>query len=323
VAEHWLYLPSVGFLLFLAGCFVDFPERSRRFLAAVACLFVVGLSARSVLRSSDWRSGEALFRQVIGSGGSKVRVALNLAAIYTEKGDYVKAESLLRKVLQMCPDYPVARNSLAHVLFLEGRKAEADALFVAASNDAQEARKEYPKTWVAALNVAHMRYNENRPEEALAILEKARHDYSNNWELISFQTELLRTTRGPDAALEPVEAFAHDNWWHSGAAIAIGKLRYEKGELDLAQAALRHASRLDIHDVRALNLMAVMSLNQDRMGEAYETQRQAVARQPDEPRQCLMLSDILTKMGRNEEAQAALATVTKMQALAQSEPIAN
>ena len=32
VAEHWLYLPSIGFLLFLAGIALDLP--GRRFLAA-------------------------------------------------------------------------------------------------------------------------------------------------------------------------------------------------------------------------------------------------------------------------------------------------
>src|SRR5205823_5425719 len=38
VAEHWLYLPSVGFLIFLAGLILDLP---RRFQAGVAVAAIV------------------------------------------------------------------------------------------------------------------------------------------------------------------------------------------------------------------------------------------------------------------------------------------
>ncbi len=35
-AEHWLYLPSVGFLIFLAGCAIDLPPRYRKFSIVLA-----------------------------------------------------------------------------------------------------------------------------------------------------------------------------------------------------------------------------------------------------------------------------------------------
>jgi hypothetical protein len=34
VAEHWLYLPSVGFLLFIVGCCLELPARGRSIFAA-------------------------------------------------------------------------------------------------------------------------------------------------------------------------------------------------------------------------------------------------------------------------------------------------
>src|SRR5205823_4611677 len=43
VAEHWLYLPSVGFLIFFAGCTLDLPRRFRVGLTAVAVVAIVGL----------------------------------------------------------------------------------------------------------------------------------------------------------------------------------------------------------------------------------------------------------------------------------------
>jgi Flp pilus assembly protein TadD len=90
-----------------------------------------------------------------------------------------------------------------------------------------------------------------------------------------------------------------------------------------AEAAFRHASWLDVHDAEALNLMALLSVRQNKLEDACRTQRRAVSRQPDQPRQYLLLSDILVKMGRTEEAHAALAQVTRLQAAARTDSIVN
>ena len=66
-----------------------------------------------------------------------------------------------------------------------------------------------------------------------------------------------------------------------------------------------------------------MKMRQNRLDLACEIQRRAVARQPDEPRQYLLLSDILEKMGRTDEARAAQAHVSALSALARSEPRLN
>jgi protein O-mannosyl-transferase len=316
VAEHWLYLPSVGFILFVAGCLVALPRSALKFAPAMACLFVVGLTARSYVRSGDWLNSEIFYTRTLAAGGGSVRVVLNLGLVYAAKGEYHHAEMLLRRALQLCPDYLIARNNLANVLQQQGKTAEADRTFREASAAAPEARKEYPRTWVAALNVAKMRVKADDSAGALEVLAKARQDYPGVWPLISLESELLRKTRGPDAALVAVEEFARKNWWHIDAAIALGKLYAEKNDVARAEAAFKHASRLDVHDVSALNQSALLQVNQKRFDEAYEIQRRAIARQPDEPRQYLILSDILEKMGRGEEARAALAQVQHLQSLA-------
>jgi tetratricopeptide (TPR) repeat protein len=318
VAEHWLYLPSVGFLLFVAGCLIELPRPGRKFVTAMACLIVVGLSVRSYVRSSDWITNEIFYTRTLVAGGGSVRVVLNLGQVYAAGGQYRRAEGLFRRALQLCPSYQIARNNLADALYHQGKKDEADQTFRAASAAAPEARKEFPRTWVAALNVAKMRMQADDIPGALEILAKARQDYPDVWRLISLESELLRKTRGPDAALVAVEDFARNNWWHIEAAVAAGKLYAEKGEVAKAEAAFRHASRLDVHDVSALNQSALMRVNQNRFQEAYAIQRRAIARQPDEPRQYLILSDILEKMGRDDEARAALAQVRHLQTLAKS-----
>src|ERR1700730_14181627 len=323
VAEHWLYLPSVGFLIFLAGCAVELPSRHRKLAVALALLAVAGLSVRSHMRSADWVTAETFYRRTFAAGGTSARNGVNLGLIYADRGDYAQAEKIFRKVLEIAPDYPIAQNDLASALSGQGKTKEAEVLFALVEKSSMQTRKEYPRTWIGALNLARMRHGAHDDGSALAILERARKDYPDVWELISFESEILRKTQGPDDALHLVEDFAHDNWWHYGAALALGRLYAQKGDADLADAALRRASWLDVHDTEALRLIVLMRLRQNRLDEAFRTQRRAVARQPDEPRQYILLSDILEKMGRSAEARAALAKASQLRALVAAQPIAN
>jgi tetratricopeptide (TPR) repeat protein len=319
VAEHWLYLPSIGFLIFAAGCVMELRPVGRRLAVALACIAVVGLSLRSVVRSGDWVSGETFYRHSLAAGAAKPRIALNLGLILIAKGDYSKAEPLLRRVVRIYPDYPIALNALAHALFRSGKLDEANQFFQRAKEAADKSREEYPRTWIAVLNVAHMRYREHDLPGALALIQGSQAQYPNTWELISFESEILRQLHGPAAALPSVEAFARDNWWHSGAAIAKGKLYSELGRNEDAEKAFRHASRLDLGAVEALNLITLLNLRQNHFDVAMAAQRRAISRQPDQPRQYLILSDVLEKMGRHDEAQAALTQVHRLQMLVKSE----
>ena len=319
VAEHWLYLPSVGFLIFLAGCVIDLPLRLRQSSIALACVALIGLSARSMVRSTDWADEETFYTRTIQSGGSSVRAAVNLAEIYSQRGDTAAAERLFRMILDLTPDYPMARNNLANVLDKQGRKAEAQTLFDSSAKAAAQSRKEYPGTWVAAINLARIKRAEGDFDGAMEILEQARLDYPEIWEVIRCQAELLRVAKQTEAAGALVESFARKNWWHYEASLALGRLYAAQGDAERAAVAWRHASRLDVHDAESLNLIAGVRLRQNRLDEAFKIQQRAVARQPDEPRQYRMLSDILAKMGRVDEARAALAQVSQMEAFAKAE----
>jgi Flp pilus assembly protein TadD len=323
VAEHWMYLPSVGFLIFLAGCLVELPVRHRRTVVSFACIAAAALAARSVVRSTDWADEETFYTRTIAAGGSSTRAATNLAEIYSRKGDHAGAERIFRRVLELTPDYPMARNNLANLLQKQGRSEEAQSMFGSSAKAAEVDRNEYPGTWVAAVNLAHLRHSEGDIPKAMEILDRARRDYPETWEVIRFQAELLRVSKRNDDAIKTVATFAEKNWWHYGASIALGRLHAEQGNVDAAYAAWRHASWLDVHDAESLNLIAGVRVRQNRLEEAMETQRRAVARQPDEPRQYRILSDILMQMGRSDEAREALAYFAQLEASVGSAARAN
>jgi len=322
-AEHWLYLPSVGLLIFAAGCAFRLPIRWRPLVTTFAAFAVLTLSARSFIRSSDWSNEETFYKRTFQAGSRSARVAVNLGQVYAARGAYAEAERIFRSVLEQNPDYPVAQNNLASVLARQGKNKEAEALFAVIEKNSARTREEYPRTWLGALNLANVRHNAHNDDAALAILERAHNDYPEVWELISLKAEIVRERQGPDAALHLVEDFARANWWHQGAALALGRLCAQSGDEERADAALRLASRLDVHGTDAFRLMVEMRVRENKLDDAFRIQRRAVARQPDQPSQYVLLSDILEKMGRNAEARATLAQASRLRALVQSQVTAN
>ena len=320
VAEHWLYLPSVGMLIFLAGWAIEIPARWRGMIGFAAIVAIAALGARSFVRSGDWSNEETFYKRTLAAGGNSSRVSVNLAQIYGRRGDYAAAEKILREILKSTPDYSTARNTLAALLRLQGKKSEAETLLNETAKLAVTTQHEYPRTWLAALNLAQMKHEAKDDQTALKILADARASYPDVWDIVSFESELRRVNEGPDAAIPIVDQFLRANWWHHGAALALGHLYAQKNDPERAEVELRLASWLDVHDAESLRLIALIRVNEKRLAEAAQIQRRAVARQPDQPSQYILLSNILEKMGRDEEARATLAQVSRLRALAATSP---
>jgi predicted Zn-dependent protease len=283
---------------------------------------MIALSVRSAIRSSDWSDQERFYKRTLASGGTSARVSVNLAQIYANRGEYAVAEKMLRQVLESTPDYPIARNNLASVLAQEGKNADAESLLARSAKEAKESGNRFPRTWIAALNLAAMRSQAKDDSGAIAILERAHAEYPWVWDLVGRESEMVRRTQGPLPALRLVENYVQQNWWHHAAWLAEGRLYAENNDAAQAIGALRYAAMLDVHDVKALDLLAQILLRGGRLEDALAAQRRAVARQPYEPRQYLMLAEVLDKLGRTDEAQKARDQVARLQAMAASERIA-
>jgi protein O-mannosyl-transferase len=316
VAEHWLYLPSVGFLIFIAGFVLEIAPPFQRALAGMAVVAIVALGARTWVRSTDWHDDATFFQRTIAAGGISSRTIINLALAYSRRGNLDPAERALRRAVKVWPDYPLARNNLANILLARGKTDEAEALFKAAADGG----KDYPRTWIAYLNVAFVRTNRGDDAGAIEVLERARAEYPDVWDLISRESELLRRTQRARPALAMVEKFVRENPWHFGASLAAGKLYAELNDSSDAAARLRHASWLDLHDTQALDLLAQIYLRQNDLNDAFQAQRRAVSRQPDHPREYFILAGILEKMGRPADAHAVLAKAAHLHEMAVAQP---
>jgi tetratricopeptide (TPR) repeat protein len=313
VAEHWIYLASIGFILFLAGAIFALPARTQRWAAGAALLAIVALCVRTSRRSEDWVDAETFCRSTIASGGATPRILSTLAGIYAERGDLQKEEEVLRKTLARFPDFAPARMHLGICLGKQGRTADAENLLAVPEQAAADAARRFPHTWPAALNLAKLRHAAGDTEGTQSILRETRARFPEIWEVVRYQSEIVAEMDGARAALPEVERFAAGHWWHLDAWLTLGRFRFGAGDLDGAVAAFNHASRLDIYNGRPLASLAEVEISRHRNDAALAAQCGAIAREPERPARYLELGAILGQLGRTSEANAA---VRKAQALA-------
>jgi len=304
-AEHWLYLPLAGLLLVFLGWMIELPPRAFRVASACGIVFAAALGVRSAIRSTDWLNSQTFYERTIAAGGWSPRIGSNLASIYESQDRLQEARKLLEQSLASWPDYPIARSHLASILARQGMAEQADRLMAAAVAAAPVQRKEYPRTWTAALQLAYREIQQHRDGDALRLLAATRQLEPEVWALAALQAEILRRTKGPEAALPVIQRFADSNWWQYSAFLALGKLKAQQGDAAAALTALTHASRLDIHETEALNLATRIELRAKNFAAALSAQQRAISRQPDKPSQYLLFSEVLMQMGRTEQAQEA------------------
>lgn len=321
VAEHWLYLPSVGFLIFVAGFWLESAPRHNRLVAGAASLAVLALSIRSFIRSGDWSSPQRFYQQSLAAGAVDTRFSLNLAQSYAQKHEFAKAEALLRSLVAAHPGYVMAHNALGHVLLEQSKAEEAARVFARAENLARATTSNQPRNWIAALNLAYIKHSQHEETNALVILDQARAHYPGIWRLITFESEILRENGQQEKALALVQDFRARHRWHYEAALELGRIHYELHRYSDATAIWEYASRLDVHDAESLNRIAALNIEQSQLHAACAAQERAARRRPEEPHQYLLLADVLERSGRHAEAQEALAKVRSLRALAVVPPM--
>ena len=109
-AEHFLYLPLIGVLLFTMGLgdlFLSvFPERQRAILAkGGVCLLAVILGAATIRQSTCWAGEIPLFERTVRFEKDFGRAHILLAKAYYKNGEYAKAIATYRRALAIMDGY--------------------------------------------------------------------------------------------------------------------------------------------------------------------------------------------------------------------------
>ena len=242
VAEHWIYIPSIGFLLFLAGCAFALPRKLVPFVTGLVMLAAVALGCRTALRSEEWADPEVFYKQTIGAGAGSPRMYTNLGFVYNQRHEYTKAVEVLTEAVRKFPEFAPARINLGMNLAAVGRKQEAQKCLAVAPPSAGSGARPYPRTWAGAVALARLKGEDNKVEEALSVLDEAIRGNPEVWDLVSCKADILQQASRAEEAEKMVGEYATRHWWHYGAYMRLSHLRLAQSEEDSALASLQHAS---------------------------------------------------------------------------------
>ncbi len=306
-AEHWIYLASLGALVFAAGCVAMLPRRVQAWAPAVviglACLF----GARTAWRSEDWADPTRFFARTMDAGGASGRVQLNLALVVAREVGLQEGEKIMRAVAaESSENNPLPRITLGINLYRQGRLEEAESLLVFTQEEGDRIARECAYFWTGELYLACLLHDQQRDTEALAVLDSALARRPGFWALLECKAKIAAATQGTAAGLALVRPYVERNWWHYGANMLLADLLQKYGDTDAALECLRLAAKLDIHKGDSFARIAEIEHARGRIEAAHAAQQRAVDREPELPSQRLLLAALLQEMGRDAEARVEM-----------------
>jgi tetratricopeptide (TPR) repeat protein len=129
LGERILYIPSMGFCIFLASVLYALASSKRAF-ASIAAFSSMGAlllfnGTRTHIRNADWKDDLTLFESTAKVSGDSVRVLNNYGNVLLLRGDLEGAEARYRRALQLFPAYDDAAVNLSGVLIRQGKPDEA------------------------------------------------------------------------------------------------------------------------------------------------------------------------------------------------------
>lgn len=172
MAEHWLYLPSIGFFLILAqGLSILCKRRRLSILSAAAAISLFIFYSSLTIRQNDyWKEPIAFFERTLKFAPGSPAVLVNLGKAYREeKGGKVKKEnaiSLYEKAIKINPYYALAYNNLGSAYRDIGKTEEAISAF-------KKAIELNPESAEAYSNLGGIYGSIGKTEEAISMLKKA------------------------------------------------------------------------------------------------------------------------------------------------------
>ncbi|MDO8535919.1 MAG: tetratricopeptide repeat protein [Candidatus Omnitrophota bacterium] len=131
MAEHWLYLPSIGFFAILAYGLDSLYEKKQ--LRVYAAILTIGLlyfySYLTIDQNNYWKNSTYLYERTLKYSPDNITLLNNLGNEYDIAGEHEKAMAVFKKAIEIKPEFATSYNNLGNVYYSMGNKAEAAALY--------------------------------------------------------------------------------------------------------------------------------------------------------------------------------------------------
>jgi len=299
LAEHFLYLPSIGFCV-AAAYAVERGLALRRYVVPVMAGFatlLLLLGVRAVVRNRDWKSELTLWTKTAQTAPQSARVRLNLAQALRGHQRYEEAIEQFRAYSAIQPTSSSGEIGIGDTYRQMGRHADASAHF-------RRALERSPDSAAAAVGLAQvyvaMGQADQATEIARRVLSAQFHDEESYRRLgDAFGTAGLHA-QAVEAYRKGVELNPLDFKLHS----SLGKAHVALGQHEQGIAAYRAALKVRPGSPSIRNYLGAAYLEAGQAEVAAEVFREAVRLAPDYAEAHSNLGIAYHRLGRRAEAEA-------------------
>jgi Flp pilus assembly protein TadD len=244
MAEHWLYVPSMGpFLAAGYGLSRLATPIGTRGATAIGAALVLVYGGLTIRRNHDWGDARTLFESTVRLSPGSTRAHANLGLAYEEAGERDRARVEYERAIVLAgaaPESAGPHNNLGNLLREDGRLADAE-------RELRAALAADPRHAGAHGNLALVLQATGRTDEAERVLLDG-------------------------IALAPDAATLHSN---------LGNVYFRRDDLPHALAAYQQAVALDPEHADAHNNLGSVLFRLGRLEEAERQYRIALSLKPD------------------------------------------
>lgn len=168
MAEHWLYLPSVGFFLLLAsGIRLVSKNKHVRLLSVVCFVSLLAFYAYLTIRQNIlWKDPIAFYARTLKYTPDSTRAMNNLGKAYQDAGRYDEAVLIYKKTIETDPNSKITYFNLASAYKKIGQYKEAIPLY-------KKSIEINPDSAGAYYNLANIYKELGRNDEAITLYKNA------------------------------------------------------------------------------------------------------------------------------------------------------
>jgi tetratricopeptide (TPR) repeat protein len=169
IAEHWLYVPSIGLFLVVGHIVARTLDRKRRVLSGLTLFllgaFLVFCADLTIRQNRTWKD-QTTFDEYTLKHSNSLRIHANLANAYASKGQFQKAISEYKAALEINPEEFQIYTNLGNIYLGTGRLNEAIDSY-------EKSLSLYPRDSYAHNNLGVAYERMDRPDKAIAEYQKA------------------------------------------------------------------------------------------------------------------------------------------------------
>jgi len=268
LAEHYLYLPSFGFVLLMALVLENvlaFSTWRRSVILLFACVILL-FATRTFYRNYDWKNSYILWSKTVATSPNCVRAINNLGIEYYKRKQYAQAKSLYERALKVQPTYEKAYYNLGNVYRVEQDFARALAMY-------QKTAQLNPKNFRNHNNLGNAYAMQGLYEQALKAYQRALKHKPGYAEAHNNLGNVYRSLGQPDRAIIHYQRAirlnsAYSDAYHNLASV-YGELKQYDNAIQTLETLCRNNPFIPVI-TNKLGVFYELSGQYDRAAEWYE-----------------------------------------------------